>query len=231
MRDFLAQTLVNTPIPRETLAAVFEDALQNGKAFVLLDGLDEVAQAADRIEISRQIDALATHSEAGNRVLVTSRIAGYREARLNSAFAQFTLRDMERGQIKLFLTRWCVAVEKSLTPNANPERWTERGHGERDAILREIDGNQGVKRLAKNPLLLTILALIHRNGAKLPKRRIELYELATKTLLRDWRLHHAGSEARVVEEHEALELLGPLAYWMHENEPTGLMRAKWTGGA
>jgi predicted NACHT family NTPase len=39
-----------------------------------------------------------------------------------------------------------------------------------------------VQRLTANPLLLTILALIHRNGDRLPNRRVKLYELAVQTL-------------------------------------------------
>ena len=44
-----------------------------------------------------------------------------------------------------------------------------------------------VKRLATNPLLLTILVLIYENVGKLPNRRAKLYETCTQTLLESWR--------------------------------------------
>ncbi len=72
--------------------------------------------------------------------------------------------------------------------------------------------NIGVRQLASNPLMLTILALIHRAGARLPSRRVELYELAVKTLLEDWELSRGIPERKIVKENEALRLLGPLAY-------------------
>ena len=43
-----------------------------------------------------------------------------------------------------------------------------------------------MKRLAVNPLLLTILALIQRQGIDLPSHRIELYRLCTETLIDTW---------------------------------------------
>jgi hypothetical protein len=40
-----------------------------------------------------------------------------------------------------------------------------------------------VERLAANPLLLTILALIKHTGVTLPEQRVKLYELYLQTLL------------------------------------------------
>ncbi|MGH2510797.1 MAG: NACHT domain-containing protein, partial [Ktedonobacteraceae bacterium] len=99
---------------------------------------------------------------------------------------------------------------------------------------REIDGimqaikNPGVHRLAVNPLLLRILALIHRTGSKLPQKRIELYKLATDTLARTWRPAQGVSEAQLHQASELLKeeyltrLLSELAYWLHTHKPTGI---------
>ena len=85
-----------------------------------------------------------------------------------------------------------------------------------------------MRRLAVNPLLLRILALIHRTGAKLPQKRIELYKLAADTLARTWRPAQGVSESALVKESALLKedyltpLLSTLAYWLHVNKPTGL---------
>ena len=52
-------------------------------------------------------------------------------------------------------------------------------------------------RLAANPLLLTILALIKRQGVVLPNRRVELYELYLETLIRSW------NKARALENNRS----------------------------
>lgn len=223
LRSFLHRACGFIPIPAESLRALFDAAFREGRALVLLDGLDEVADEGDRADVLRGIEQFVSGMGAENRILVTSRIAGYQSGCLGSAFQQATLRDMEREQIERFLTRWCAATERFHRPDADETTIATLADTERTSLLAAIDASPGVQKLAKNPLLLTILALIHRGGGRLPQRRVELYEIAAKTLLRDWRLAQAGAAARVIEEYEAEELLGPLAYYMHEHEPTGLI--------
>ncbi|MEQ9358248.1 NACHT domain-containing protein [Coleofasciculus chthonoplastes] len=105
------------------------------------------------------------------------------------------------------------------------EVWRRDAEKEAEELLEAIHGNEGVKRLTGNPLLLTILALIHRNGSRLPHRRVELYALAVKTLIEDWQLSKNLPDAPkvVLRESEVIELLAPLAYWMHEEKPSGLI--------
>ncbi len=42
--------------------------------------------------------------------------------------------------------------------------------------------NPGVRELAANPFLLTIMALMKRQGVTLPERRVELYDRYVRTL-------------------------------------------------
>jgi len=221
LREFLPHLFGNIEAPTEEIAKVLHQALSRGQALVLLDGLDEIIDSGDRAQIARQIEDFVAGADPRNRFVVTSRIAGYRSAALGGEFVHFTLRDLEREQIEKFLKRWCMAVERFHMPDAPEAEITRRAQREIDGILNSVDENVGVERLAANPLMLTILALIHRQGARLPRRRVDLYELATKTLLEDWRLAQVPA-AKVVRENEALRLLGPLAYWMHANKPSGL---------
>ena len=62
------------------------------------------------------------------------------------------------------------------------------------SLIEALDANPGVANLASNPLLLTILALIKRQGVSLPNRRVELYELYLKTLISAW------SKARALDK-------------------------------
>ena len=223
LRDFLTQAFDLGPATRQDMKKVFDRALNDGSAFILLDGMDEVASLAARLEIAQQIEAFAASIPPENRLLVTSRIAGYREASLSNTFQKYNLRDMDDEQISQFVHQWCMATERFQTPDAAETDVCQRAERESKALLASIASSEGVRRLATNPLLLTILALIHRNGAHLPQHRVKLYELATQTLLSDWRLANAGGEARTVKAWEAEEMLGPLAYHMHKYEPTGLI--------
>ncbi|MDE2045922.1 MAG: hypothetical protein KGJ69_12385, partial [Thermoplasmata archaeon] len=61
------------------------------------------------------------------------------------------------------------------------------------------------------PLMLTIIALVNYRGMKLPDRRIELYQIATETLLENWPLRHR--ELRL-DSKAVTQLLEPVAWEM-----------------
>ncbi|MCG8368306.1 MAG: NACHT domain-containing protein, partial [Pseudanabaenales cyanobacterium] len=198
------------------------EKLRQGRCLVLLDGLDEVFDQASRKLIVERIEEFVnTHS--ANKFVITSRIAGYKDANLSSRFAHFTITAMSSEQVEKFLARWCLAIEQAQQPDNQPEFIQQRAEDETQGILNAIKDNEGVKRLTTNPLLLTILALIHRNGERLPNRRVKLYELAVQTLTEDWQLHRGLPETVILTEGEVVEMLAPLAYWMHETKPSGLV--------
>jgi energy-coupling factor transporter ATP-binding protein EcfA2 len=221
LAEFLAAPFKDIA-PEPAIAALFNDAFRRGQAFVMLDGLDEVIDASDRALIARRIEDFVTGLEYGNRVIITSRIAGYREAPLSGDCQHFTLLDLERDQIEQFLCNWCHETERFLAKDASEEELTRNAQREINSILSAVDNNPGVKRLAVNPLLLTILALIHRNGSRLPNRRVELYDLAAKTLLETWQIERMNVGKFNIREGEAAEFLWPLAYWLHSEKPRGM---------
>jgi hypothetical protein len=159
-------------------------------------------------------------AEQGNQFVITSRKAGYRIAPLSGEFQHYAIREMSMEQIERFLDKWCHAVERNLTPD-DPKKAEEIAADEISRLMKAIEDNSGVRQMAANPLMLTILALIHRNMTELPQRRVELYDVATKTLLVKWNPRVRGVDV-VIPEHEAMALLGPVAFWLHETSPSGL---------
>ena len=81
------------------------------------------------------------------------------------------------------------------------------------ALVRQQDPR--VRRLAINPLLLTLLALLHRAEGRLPSLRIDLYRDCVRLLVERWR-------QTPLTEEEVLDVLGPVAAWIHAHQPTGL---------
>jgi formylglycine-generating enzyme required for sulfatase activity/energy-coupling factor transporter ATP-binding protein EcfA2 len=203
------------------LAPLFEQALAQGQAVILLDGLDEVQ--ADRARVVIKVEAFAREAaEKRNKIVVTSRIVGYRESQLNSKdWALYTLLDFDRYAIEQFANKWCLAFEKSTlgdTPEAHASAERERA-----SLLEALGANPGVAKLAGNPLLLTILALIKRHGVMLPNHRVELYELYLKTLISAWSRARALDKRPVgppLDYLQTIAVLGPLALWLREENPT-----------
>ena len=165
------------------LTPVFADALGGGRAIVLLDGLDEVLDASERVQIVRRVQEFVRRfSSPGNRFVVTSRIAGYETARL-ADFAHVTVLPFGDDEVARFCGQWCRAWERVTDESPAADARAERRA--RD-LVDAIGASDNVKRLATNPLLLRIIALIHYQNVRLPERRVELYRLAVETLAESW---------------------------------------------
>jgi len=230
LHDFLVEYFATRQHCLRDLGPLFDAALQAGQAVVLLDGLDEVQ--ANRAFLVRLVqDFAAEHVPApggggkpvpGNRLVVTSRIVGYREAPLNGArWRTYTLVDWERDEIEHFVTRWTLAFEEAV--RGAGELANAAAARERDELLASIVDAPGIERLASNPLLLTILALIKRQGVTLPQRRVELYELYLRTLINAWNKARSLDQRPVGPELDYLEtaqVLAPLGLWLRETNPT-----------
>jgi formylglycine-generating enzyme required for sulfatase activity len=211
----------------EPLNLMLDEALNRGGALLLLDGLDEVKNLAQRhTVVQRVVDFFAYRQQDGNKFVLTSRIVGYREVRPTATgMAECTLVDFDDEEIELFVTRWTGALERAARGDTNVA--VMEAARERAELLNSVRHNPGVRRLAANPLLLTILALMKRQGVVLPERRVELYDKYVETLLKHWNLARGlGRPAsRDLDVVETMRVLAPLALWMHQASPgVGLVK-------
>lgn len=155
----------------------FESYLEKGRVLLMFDGLDEVAAESRRAEVQQMISTFVSRYNSGNRVIVTSRIAGYSRARFSTtAFRHFTLEDFNDEEIDEFIRHWYGTRER------NP---TEAELKIKD-LKNTIEKKPRIRELTRNPLLLTIVGVIHRYEADLPEDRLMLYDKATEALLHTW---------------------------------------------
>ena len=94
-------------------------------------------------------------------------------------FVHYTLADFERGQIESFIQRWHPAVQERgwVTPADAAAKTQE--------LLAAVK-REDLQPLARNPLLLTLMATLHSSRAKLPEDRADLYDEVVKLLLERW---------------------------------------------
>ncbi len=223
LSDFVVDACLMHECPREGLADLLATKLREGNCLILLDGLDEIVSADDRRSVVRRIEEFVRrYDDASHRFIVSSRLVGYRSAPLGVPFAHYTVQEMDETQIHRFLDRWCHAVEAAETPDLSPEAREAAARREVDSLMQAVQHAPGVRRLAANPLLLRILAQIHRTGTQLPHRRIELYQQAADILARTWRTEQGVPESALVRDEYLTPLLSKLAYWLHVNKPTGI---------
>ena len=58
--------------------------------------------------------------------------------------------------------------------------------------LVEVATRDPLLPLARNPMLLTTMTIIHQQQTKLPEERVKLYKLAVDLLIRRWQEENAG---------------------------------------
>jgi hypothetical protein len=196
-------------IEDQPAAHLLSSAVEKKRAIFLLDGLDEVGDEASRRRI---VEALHTFSRQveGCPILITSRISGYDAAAIEAW--HYLLVPFNDENIRNFLVRWCELYSRDrLGSDPDVQR---RGRSEGLQLGQDVIGNPGVRELARNPLLLTVLAIVHRSGVRLPDHRVELYDHATKVLVERW--NRVRSLARFepvppLKSADAVRLLGPVA--------------------
>ena len=150
----------------------FQREFDRGRCLVMLDGLDEVADATLRKTVAGWVES-QMQAFGANRFLVTSRPFGYRSNPL-SQVTVLEVRPFSSEQSERFIANWYLANEvMSAQKNDEGVRIAAR-EGAAD-LLKRIRANPALGELAVNPLLLTMIANVHRYRSSLPGRRVELY--------------------------------------------------------
>ncbi|MEG4252042.1 HEAT repeat domain-containing protein [Microcoleus sp. Pol10D4] len=192
-----------------------QEQLKAGDAVVMFDGLDEIFDSGKREDVITAIHRF-TNEYPRVRVIVTSRIIGYKPQRLQDAeFHHFILQDLNEKQIQDFVRRW---HELTFTDAGEKARISER-------MKRALAYSSTIRDLAGNPLLLTIMAILNR-GQELPRDRAELYNQASRVLLYQWDVERSLVEdsrldPKTIDAKDKQEMLRRVAYKM-QAAPEGL---------
>ena len=196
-------------------AKFFEPYLRDGNAILLLDGLDEVPTEEKRQQVSQWIHHQAHLAFPRCPVVVTSRFSGYRGvAVLSGHYLRLEIQDYQLTQVKQFLENWLTAVETHV--HEDSKHWRTHALQKAGDLFHRLETTPALRELAVNPLMLQIIALVHRDRGTLPERRIELYKECTDVLLERW--DKAKGLNVVLSAAEARQLLQPVALWMHSVE-------------
>lgn len=199
----------------------WERRLRRGRCLVLLDGLDEVARAEERLAVAEWVERqIAAHP--GNHFVVTSRPSGP-PGPLPAQADVFLVRPFTADQVQLFLDRWYLAAERHATNGSGrtARRAVQMRAHESAARLTSLLGRHpALHDLAGNPLLLTMIATAHRYRGALPESRADLYGEICHVLLS--RRSQAKDLAELMSWPAKQALLSTLAYQMMRGQVSSL---------
>ncbi|MEO0644758.1 MAG: NACHT domain-containing protein [Cyanobacteria bacterium J06650_10] len=163
----------------------FAKKLKQNKCLILLDGLDEIANEAERRGVSRWVDSQIKEYPM-TPIILTSRLPGYERAQLKQPVTIFDVQPFNLGEIGKFVRSWYLAMEgrsyinNELQSKSQAERQAERQAGD---LISRLQNNSPLANMAVNPLLLTMIATVHRQGSSLPANRVDLYKNICQVLL------------------------------------------------
>lgn len=207
-----------TPVTGKTLQRIFA----RFPLLLVLDGLDEVAEAAERRLVVAQIGEFCARARAGDQraqVVVTMRPnAGEFAEPSSDWFETISLQPLSHGLRSAYLDLWSRA----------------QGLAEKDReSLRQIFDTHSVEphvaSLAENPMQLTILLfLILKRGESIPRARTELYSSYMQTFL-----DREAEKSAAVHRHRSdlEEVTAHLGWLLQEQSESGEVHGRLTVAA
>ncbi len=188
-----------------------EKQLEQGKAILLVDGLDEALDEGRRERIAGIFqDAVRRFRSA--KFFVSTRPGAYQGKAVLSGFETVRIEELDDEAVKSFLDLWSHAVHPNDAAAARQRR---------DALNSALRGKPEIFRMARNPVMLTALAVVHWNQRSLPEQRADLY----KTIL-EW----LAGRNKAITGKARLTYLEELAFSM-QTDPAGRIRTVEKRGA
>jgi hypothetical protein len=189
--------------------------LTDGRAIVLVDGVDELPESR-RGAVRRWLhDLIKDFPNA--RYVVTTRPAATPADWLGADdFTVAELEPMTPADVSVFVHRWHEAMRDQCGDADERDQLT----GYENRLLDSIATQRHLRRLAGYPLLCALLCALHRDrhGA-LPANRMELYRIALEMLLdrRDRGRELPTTPDLDLDLPQKTLLLRDIAYWLVRN--------------
>jgi energy-coupling factor transporter ATP-binding protein EcfA2 len=160
----------------------FAEQLRKNKCLVMLDGLDEVANEIQRRQVSRWVDE-QMQAYPDTPFILTSRPFGYKTASLQQEVTVLEVQPFNLEQMEQFIYTWYLQTEVMSRAGEDDLGVQEEAKQEACNLIKRIKNSKPLADMAVNPLLLTMIATVHRRGSALPGKRVELYKEICKVLL------------------------------------------------
>jgi predicted NACHT family NTPase len=212
-------------IPTEYL----ENQLKQGKCLILLDAFDELASDRARRLLAEKVRNFVA-AFPDNQCLVTSRITGYSHQLADAGFEQpFKIKNLSQEHISTFVGGWydnLAAIQARGEGLNQVDTASLRAEYKKKATnLEEIVlKNPGIQELAVNPMLLSLIALVHYVKYKLPEQRHRLYQECVDILIEQWDSIKDVKFSLLdrLEIREKKRILQRLAFHLHDRKVRSL---------
>ncbi len=158
----------------KTKASLLKEQMDSGGCALLLDGLDEVAEEYVRSKIVDVVNSILSHW-GDNLIVISSRPFGYHDIADIETITTAHIDAFGKKEIIEFLDRWCRALFQAGDGTSLSEYLP--------ALQEAIVDSAPIRKLARNPVMLTCLCVVHWNERKLPHGKADLLAAVLRWLL------------------------------------------------
>ncbi|WP_285183831.1 NACHT domain-containing protein [Rhodococcus sp. MEB032] len=198
--EYIGQVCRN-PYESDAPEGAIEYLLNNGRAVVLFDGLDELVDLDARDRLVKQIEAFCNRYPEVTTI-VTSRHVGYEMCPLaEDQFDICEIAPMSDDSVYEFIVKW-FELDSDIPASQKPHRV--------ESLFK--DSTQ-VRDLRSNPLLLSLICNLYSAEGWIPQNRPKLYEKCSMLLFDDWD-RRRSIEGFQPFTYETKEVISAIALWM-----------------
>ena len=195
------------------LDGAFFRAQLNSGCLLLLDGIDEVPDQIARKAMARLLER-AERMFPKTHIVAASRAPALGGETMIPGFVTIQIGPLREEAVDAFVANWCKTLHGSDTEKAKQHQ---------AELLDAIRSRPEIEELATNPVMLTALAGLHWNRARLPDQRTELYQSVLEWLAQAREENRRDLREEPIVRMSAvacLAMMEHLAFTMH-TDPRG----------
>ena len=176
-----------------------EELMDNGKAILLIDGLDEIPKIEQRLQFCRLL-TLITNRFPNLSIIITSRIIGFQPIcdELTERFDHLLVGPLDRAAKHEFIDRWAKFMDLDSENTKH--------------LTRRICYHRSTAKLSDNIFLLAMIVQIQMLDHTLPGRRVDIYRRALQLMIQRRRPY----DGLQLSQNEVIPHLEFLAYQMRK---------------
>ncbi len=215
----------------QSLSKWLSEKLKANECLIMLDGLDEVADETQRLAVRNWVDQ-QINSFSKNVFILTSRPRGYKEASLKNVGIVLEVQPFKIEQVRDFIDKWYLATEKIRLLGDSFSEIEEQAKQQAEDLINRIRNSSPLAAMAVNPLLLTMISMVHHKLSlekkSLPEKRVELYKEMCEVLL-EKRQKEKNINDELIEENKqsVLQVLALKLMQQEESEFRLVDGASW----
>jgi len=210
------------------LVPLVEQALEDKRLLLLLDGLDEHPNVeAARIALNH-LGVFMDESEAS--VIATTRPHGFEELGMRlDGWQQAKIADFSKPQQKELAELWFEISSQKVNPTLEALAREQDIEKQTENFFNELSRSNELKELARNPLLLCLLISFQISNVRLPQGRFTAYQTLTDHLLsihpqrRREAADATNPASRDLSEENLKKALAYLANQIHSDHNEGVI--------